>query len=86
MQKISMPDKSSVSPTMYVVSMSGSKMYADDKPAWADKSGGHLQLYQLITVDGGMLSYRSYTATGELFDAFDLVKRKGKSNKLINLK
>lgn len=86
MQKIPVPGTKNTSPTMYVVSMSGSKMYANDKPAWADKSGGHLQLYQLITVDGDMLSYRSYTATGELFDAFDLAKRKGKTNKLINLK
>lgn len=86
MQKIPMPDNSGSSPTMYAVSMSGSKMYANDKPAWADKSGGHLQLYQLITVNKNTLSYRSYTVTGELFDAFDLVKRKGKNNKLINLK
>ncbi|HTN07438.1 metallophosphoesterase family protein [Agriterribacter sp.] len=86
MQKIPMPYNSGTSPTMYVVSMSGSKMYADDKPAWADKSGGHLQLYQLITINRKKLSYRSYTVTGELFDAFELVKRKGKKNKLINLK
>ncbi|HRO45173.1 metallophosphoesterase family protein [Agriterribacter sp.] len=86
MQKIPMPDNSGTSPTMYVVSMSGSKMYADDKPEWADKSGGHLQLYQLITINGKKLSYRSYTVAGELFDAFDLVKRKGKNNKLISLK
>ena len=33
------------------------------------------QLFQLITVDGDKLSYESYTATGELYDAFDLIKR-----------
>ncbi len=86
MQKIPMPRTKDTSPTMYVVSMSGSKMYANDQPAWADKSGGYLQLYQLITVDGNTLSYRSYTATGELFDAFDLAKRKGKNNLVKNLK
>lgn len=85
MQKIPMPDNKGTSPTMYTVSMSGSKMYQADQPAWADKSGGHLQLYQLITVNRNKLSYRSYTATGELFDAFDLVKRKGRTNRLIDL-
>ena len=86
MEKIPMPDKSGTSPSMYVVSMSGSKMYANDEPLWADKSGGHVQLYQLITINGKKLSYRSYTVTGELFDAFDLIKRKGKNNKFKNLK
>jgi 3',5'-cyclic AMP phosphodiesterase CpdA len=86
MQKIPMPGTKNTSPTMYVVSMSGSKMYENDKPAWADKSGGHLQLYQLITVDSDILSYRSYTATGELFDAFELMKRTGKNNAVKNLK
>ena len=81
-----MPDKSGTSPSMYVVSMSGSKMYANDEPLWADKSGGHVQLYQLITINGKKLCYRSYTVTGELFDAFDLIKRKGKNNKFKNLK
>ena len=86
MEKIPMPDNSGTSPSMYVVSMSGSKMYANDEPLWADKSGGHVQLYQLITINGKKLSYRSYTVTGELFDAFDLIKRKGKNNKFKNLK
>ena len=86
MEKIPMPDNSGTSPSMYVVSMSGSKMYANDEPMWADKSGGHVQLYQLITINGKKLSYRSYTVTGELFDAFDLIKRKGKNNKFKNLK
>lgn len=86
MKKISMPGNSGSSPAMYAVSMSGSKMYRlKEVPAWADKSGAELQLYQLITVNGNKLSYRSYTATGDLFDAFDLKKRKNKSNKLIDL-
>ena len=31
-------------------------------------------------VDGNKLSYQSYTATGELFDAFDLMKNKNGRN------
>lgn len=83
MKDIPMPDGKGSSPVMYVVSMSGSKMYEENKQAWMDKSGGHLQLYQIISVNGKKLSYRSYTVTGELFDAFDLVKKKNKNNKLI---
>jgi len=48
-----------------------------------DKSAVYTQLYQVITVDNNKLEYRAYTSAGELFDAFDLVKRKGKSNRLI---
>lgn len=86
MHKIPMPDSKGTSPAMYAVSMSGSKMYSlKEEPKWADKSGAQLQLYQLITIHGDKLSYRSYTATGDLFDAFDLKKRKNKPNKLIDL-
>lgn len=85
MLKIPMPGAKTTSPSMYTVSMSGSKMYAADNPAWADKNGGHIQLYQVITIARNKLSYRSFSASGELFDAFDLKKRKNRNNKLIEL-
>ncbi|MBS1749743.1 MAG: metallophosphoesterase family protein [Bacteroidetes bacterium] len=69
--------------TMYVISMSGAKMYKENQKPWMDKNGGHTQLFQLITVDGNTLSYKSYTATGDLFDTFKLIKQKGKKNKLV---
>ena len=34
------------------------------------------QLYQIISVDGDRLRYQARTATGALYDAFDLVKPK----------
>lgn len=83
MEKIPMPEGEGTSPVMYVVSMCGAKMYEENNQPWMDKSGGHLQLYQVISVENKKLSYRSYTVTGELFDAFDLVKRKGRNNKLV---
>ncbi|HEX5026450.1 MAG TPA: metallophosphoesterase family protein [Agriterribacter sp.] len=83
MKKIPMPGKNEESGTMYVVSVSGSKMYEENKQEWMDKSGGNGQLYQIITVDGEKLSYKSYKATGELFDAFELVKQKKGNNRLI---
>src|SRR5690606_40068653 len=84
-KKIPMPfKKGATSATMYVASMSGSKMYDDKRQDWMDKEGVNIQLYQIITVDGNTLSYKSYGVTGELFDAFELKKVKGKNNKLID--
>jgi len=39
-----------------------------------DRSAENTQLFQVITIDGNTLSYESYTAVGELYDAFDLKK------------
>ncbi|MFT3701577.1 MAG: metallophosphoesterase family protein [Agriterribacter sp.] len=72
--------------TMYVVSVSGAKMYEENTKPWMDKMGGHTQLYQLITVEGNTLTYKCYTATGLLYDSFELVKQKGKINRLIDKK
>lgn len=86
MKNVPMPGQKNTSGTMYVVSVAGSKMYEENKQDWMDKSAGHTQLYQVITVEGDKLSYNSYTATGKLFDAFDLVKQKGKINKIVERK
>tara|TARA_B100001115_G_C15733979_1_gene357681 strand:- start:632 stop:859 length:228 start_codon:yes stop_codon:yes gene_type:complete len=40
------------------------------------------QLYQIIEVDGDKLVYRAYMATGELYDAFDLIKGENGVNRL----
>ena len=76
--------------TVYVVSVSGGKMYKLRPNAWEgwdaqrDRAAENTQLVQLISIDGDMLSYQSYTATGELYDAFDLIKqRHGKPNKFV---
>lgn len=78
----SVNDKSSG--TMYVVSVSGPKMYDISKDAWMDRKARNTQLFQIITIDDDVLSFQSFTAHGQLYDAFDLEKRKGKSNKLVN--
>lgn len=74
----------SKSGTMYIVSVSGSKMYETEPMEWADIIGSHIQVYQLINIKNDTLSFQSCLATGELFDAFDLIKRKGRPNKLID--
>ena len=67
--------------TVYVVSVSGGKMYNLEPSGWdafkeveQERSAENTQLFQVITIDGDRLSYESYTATGELYDAFDLKK------------
>src|SRR5690606_13749346 len=70
--------------TMYVVSVSGPKMYDLTQTRWMDRAASNTQLYQLISIDGNKLSYEAYTVTGKLYDAFDLVKQKDKTNKLVN--
>jgi 3',5'-cyclic AMP phosphodiesterase CpdA len=62
--------------TVYVVSVSGSKAYPLHLK-YKDlmvKTAENVQLFQTITVDGNTLTYKSYTATGSLFDSFELKK------------
>jgi len=60
---------------MYVVSVSGPKMYDAGDKDWMEHSGACKQLYQIISIDGNELSYRSFTADGKLFDEFKLSKK-----------
>lgn len=69
--------------TMYVVSVSGPKQYKLRDDRWMTRGAENSQLYQVITVKRDTLQYRAMTVVGELYDAFDLVKQKGKPNKLI---
>lgn len=70
--------------TVYVVSVSGPKMYPVGDLDWSDRSATGTQLFQLIRVDGDTLSYEAYTATGALYDAFDLTKSDTGPNLLEN--
>ena len=57
-----------------MVSVSGSKMYSVNTN-YSDikaKIGGIVQLYQVISIKGKELVYKSYTATGKLYDSFEL--------------
>ena len=51
-----------------------------------DRNGENTQLVQVITVDDNTLHYKSYTATGDLYDAFDLIKKTKGSNTLVDRK
>jgi len=68
---------------VYVVSVSGPKMYEVDRQPYMQRAGQGIQLYQIIHVDGDRRRYEARTATGELYDAFTLVKRPSGKNELI---
>ncbi len=75
--------------TVYVVSVSGGKMYSLSDTPWKnynakiDRVAENTQLFQVVTVNGDRLGYRAYTATGHLYDAFDLIKQKNRKNRFI---
>jgi hypothetical protein len=70
--------------TIYVVSVSGPKMYRIDRVPQMRRAAENTQLYQIISIDGDKLRYEARTATGELYDAFSLHKRPGEINELID--
>ena len=69
--------------TVYVVSVSGPKMYSLEERPFMKRAAEDTQLYQIIRVDGDRLHYEARTATGSLYDRFTLIKRDGKPNELV---
>jgi 3',5'-cyclic AMP phosphodiesterase CpdA len=76
--------RSPVGGTIYVVSVSGPKMYQLDRSPAMRRAAEDTQLYQIISIDGQTLKYEARTATGELYDAFRLHKRAGQINELVD--
>ncbi|WP_297337658.1 metallophosphoesterase family protein [Algoriphagus sp.] len=78
--------------TVYVVSVSGGKMYGlrpngwEDLEAERDRAAENTQLFQVISVEGNQLQFEAYTAIGELYDAFELIKSEDGSNRFIEKK
>ncbi len=69
--------------TVYVVSVSGPKMYTVDKKPVMERTAQNTQLYQVITIDGDTLRFSAYTAVGDLFDRFTLHKEDGRPNRMV---
>lgn len=69
--------------TVYVVSVSGPKMYDLGRKEFMARVAEDTQLYQIIHIDGDELRYEARTAVGKLYDAFTLKKRDGQPNELI---
>jgi acid phosphatase type 7 len=70
--------------TVYVVSVSGPKMYNITPKPFMNRVAEDTQLYQIIHIDGDSLRYEARTAVGEVYDAFTLRKRPGQINELID--
>jgi predicted phosphodiesterase len=66
--------------TMYVISVSGPKMYQLSSNRWMDRAAENTQLFQVISITKTTLHYEARTVTGELYDSFDLIKREGAPN------
>lgn len=72
-------NKKQISGPVYITSNSGPKMYKARSRQWADRLGENMQLFQVISVSRNILYYRAMTVTGELYDAFNILKEaKGK--------
>jgi hypothetical protein len=71
--------------TVYVVSVSGPKMYNNKRPEFMNRLAEDTQLYQIIHIDGDQLRFEARTAVGELYDAFELHKKPGHVNELIEI-
>lgn len=86
MSKIPMETKGKSSGTMYVVSVTGPKMTGShvDKSDWMDRKAIFTQLFHVVNIEEGKLNFKSYTALGDLYDEFDLVKQKNKPNRLVD--
>jgi hypothetical protein len=69
---------------VYVVSVSGPKMYLSSMLSWIDRAANETQLYQTVHVNGDSLTYAAYTTLGDLYDKFKIVKKAGKSKQFID--
>ena len=64
----------SIQGPVYLVSVTGSKMYRlnDRAGSQPDKIAEATELYQIVDVAPGTLKFRTYTASGKLYDGFNL--------------
>ena len=79
--------KGAIQGPVYVVSVTGSKMYAlnDRARTQPDKTAEATELYQIVDVDGDRLKFRTYTASGKLYDGFALERGQDGGNRLRDL-
>ena len=68
---------------VYVVSVSGPKMYDIGLQNWMDLAASNTQLYQAVTIGDMTLSFKAYTVNGDLYDSFDLQKDEKGENTLL---
>ena len=80
-------DNPDIKPSIvYVVSVSGPKLYEAGDKEWMQQKGSFLQLYQNIRINDKVLEYEAFTASGKLFDKFVLKKQRSGKNKMVEMK
>lgn len=72
---------------VYLVSVTGSKMYGlnDRALKQPDRVAEATELFQIVDVEQGRLLFRTYTASGMLYDGFDLVRGADGANRLVEV-
>lgn len=71
--------------TMYVVSVSGPKMYdMTYEESWMERKAENTQLFQVITVAEDLVYYKAFTGRGDLYDSFILKKKRKGGNRIFN--
>lgn len=73
-------------PIVYVVSVSGPKMYEVGDKEWMKVKGSNIQLFHEISIDNNLLTFKAFTADGRLFDQFVLKKKKNGISRLMEMK
>ncbi|WP_367279812.1 fibronectin type III domain-containing protein [Sphingosinicella sp.] len=71
---------------VYLVSVTGSKMYGlnDRAGTQPDRVAEDTELFQVIDVTADRLQFRTFTASGRLYDGFDLI-RHADGNRLVEI-
>jgi hypothetical protein len=79
--------KGAIQGPVYLVSVTGSKMYGlnDRARTQPDKTAEATELYQIVDVAGARLQFRTYTASGKLYDGFDLERGRDGNNRLMEI-
>ncbi|UZD23904.1 purple acid phosphatase family protein [Algoriphagus halophytocola] len=70
--------------TVYVVSVAGPKMYELKAEEWMVRKAYGTQTYQWVQVKDEVLSFKTYTALGELYDSFEIHKNSKGENSIVN--
>jgi hypothetical protein len=84
-EPVGVTGRSETAGTVYVVSVSGPKMYDLDRPYRPQfhRVAEDVQLFQIITINGDELHFEARTATGLPYDGFTLRKRPGRPNEMV---
>lgn len=84
-----MPDvqekQSKAAGTIFVVSVSGPKQYAQDAEKWWEVGMSNTQVWQSISVNGNELTFKAYDGAGKLIDQVVTRKEKNGAKKFVTL-